>query len=47
MNIEDIIKSCPKNMTVVNNIIKAYSIINNDEYKKILCAISGGEQIVM
>ena len=46
MNIDDIIKGCPKNTTVVNNVIKAYHTINRDEYKKILCAISGG-QIVM
>ena len=42
MNLEDVLKSCPKNSTVINNIIKAYHKINNDMYKKISVAISGG-----
>ena len=42
MNLEDVLKSCPKNSTVINNIIKAYHKINNDIYNKISCAISGG-----
>lgn len=42
MNIEDVLKSCPKNSTVINNIIKAYHKINNNMYDKIVCTISGG-----
>lgn len=36
------LEDCPKNQTIGNNLIKAYSIINNPKYKKILCSISGG-----
>lgn len=42
MNLEDVLKSCPKNSTVINNIIKAYHKINSSIYDKISCAISGG-----
>lgn len=42
MNLEDVLKSCPKNSTVINNIIKAYHKINSDIYKKIVCSVSGG-----
>ena len=31
-----------KNETIVNNLIKAYTFINNRNYKNILCSISGG-----
>ena len=41
-NIDDIIKNCPHNTTIGNNLIRAFSIINRDNYKKILCSISGG-----
>ncbi len=42
MSLEDVIKECPKNSTVINNIIKAYHKINNNIYDKISCSISGG-----
>lgn len=42
MNLEEILKDCPKNRVIIDNIIKAYKTINNPKYKKILCAISGG-----
>lgn len=42
MNLEDILKDCPKNPTIINNIIKAYHKINDNIYNKISCAISGG-----
>lgn len=38
----DILESCPKNQTVVNNLVKAWAIINSKKYEKIVCAISGG-----
>lgn len=41
-NIDDVIKNCPQNTTIGNNLIKAFDIINRDSYKKILCSISGG-----
>lgn len=33
-NIDDIIKNCPHNTTIGNNLIRAFSIINRDNYKK-------------
>ena len=32
----------PKNATVLDNFVKAYSIINKPQYKTIFCFISGG-----
>lgn len=32
----------PKNATVLDNFIKAYSIINKPQYRTIFCSISGG-----
>ena len=40
--IEEYIEDCPKNKTILDNLIRAWSIINNPKYKKILCSISGG-----
>lgn len=42
MNLEDILKICPKNSTVINNIIKCYHKVNSNIYQKISIAISGG-----
>lgn len=42
MDIYEIFETCPKNKTIVDNFIRAYSIINNDKYKNIVCSISGG-----
>ena len=41
-SVEDSIKSCPDNKTIIDNIIKAWTYINDDKYKKAICAISGG-----
>jgi len=41
-NLEDVLLACPKNKTVIDNIIKSYHKINSDTYQKISCAISGG-----
>lgn len=41
-NIENILKGCPKNEIIRNNLIKAYSIINDEKYRKVCCAVSGG-----
>ena len=32
----------PKNSTVLDNFVKAYSVINKQKYKTIFCSISGG-----
>lgn len=39
---DDIINSLPKNITIINNAIKAYHIINNPIYENILVGVSGG-----
>lgn len=41
-NLNELLDSCPKNQTICDNIIRAWSIINNPKYSKILCSISGG-----
>jgi 3'-phosphoadenosine 5'-phosphosulfate sulfotransferase (PAPS reductase)/FAD synthetase len=38
----DILNKLPKNKIVIDNFIKAFWIINNDVYKKIICTVSGG-----
>lgn len=42
MELNEIIEQCPKNDTIINNMIKAYHTINNNNYNKIMCSISGG-----
>ena len=42
MKLDDILKNCPKNPTVINNVVKTYHKINNDVYEKISVAVSGG-----
>lgn len=41
-SIEELIKDCPKNQVILDNLIRAWAIINSPKYKKILCSISGG-----
>ena len=41
-SLDNIFNHCPKNTVIVNNYIKAWDIINNRGYNKILCSISGG-----
>lgn len=41
-NIIELLETCPKNKTIGDNLVIAYSKINSDKYKKIMCAISGG-----
>lgn len=41
-SVNDAIKSCPDNKTIIDNIIKAWTHINDGKYKKIVCSISGG-----
>ena len=42
MELKEILDCCPKNATVIDNIIKSYHKINSDIYNKISVAISGG-----
>ncbi len=41
-SIEELICNCPKNKTILDNLIRAWAIINSPKYKKIVCSISGG-----
>ena len=41
-NLEELIKMCPVNKTIGDNLIIAWSKINSNRYKKICCSISGG-----
>jgi 3'-phosphoadenosine 5'-phosphosulfate sulfotransferase (PAPS reductase)/FAD synthetase len=42
MELYEILEDCPKNQIIGDNLVRAYSKINNPKYKKILCSISGG-----
>jgi 3'-phosphoadenosine 5'-phosphosulfate sulfotransferase (PAPS reductase)/FAD synthetase len=41
-SLDELLDDVPKNQTIVNNLIRAWNIINNDKYKKIVCSVSGG-----
>lgn len=41
-SIEDLLKTCPKNQTIGDNLIRAWSKVNDKKYKKIICCVSGG-----
>lgn len=40
--LEQILDSCPADEVIGDNLIRAWAKINNPEYKKIICTISGG-----
>lgn len=40
--LDSLLQNCPKNEIIGNNLIKAWKIINDPKYKKIVCSISGG-----
>ena len=41
-DLDDTIKSCPNNQTIIDNMVKAWTYINDNKYQKIECSISGG-----
>lgn len=41
-DIGELLDRCPKNQTVGDNLIRAWSKINSSKYEKIVCTISGG-----
>lgn len=41
-SIEELLENCPKNQTIGDNLVRAWSKINSSKYKNILCSISGG-----
>ena len=40
--LDSLLRNCPKNQTIGNNLVRAWSKINSQKYKKIVCSISGG-----
>lgn len=42
VTINDLLDKCPRNKTIADNLIIAFSKINNNLYDKIVCSISGG-----
>ena len=41
-SVENAIERCPNNQVIIDNMIKAWTYINDDKYKKIVCSVSGG-----
>ena len=41
-SLDELLDTLPCNHTIVNNYIRAWSIINKDKYQNILCFVSGG-----
>ncbi len=41
-SLDSLLENCPKNQTIGDNLVRAWSKINNDLYDVILCSISGG-----
>ena len=41
-NLEELLKNCPHNQIIGDNLIRAWSKINSPKYDKIVCSISGG-----
>ena len=40
--LDNLIKNCPINQTIGDNLVRAWSKINSIKYRKIVCSISGG-----
>ena len=40
--IEELLQDCPVNSVVGDNLVRAWSKINNSKYSHIICSISGG-----
>lgn len=41
-SISELLKDCPKNQIIGDNLVRAWSKINSPLYKKVLCSLSGG-----
>ena len=41
-SLDELLSTCPKNQTIGDNLVRAWSKINSPKYKKIVCSISGG-----
>jgi 3'-phosphoadenosine 5'-phosphosulfate sulfotransferase (PAPS reductase)/FAD synthetase len=41
-DLTDLLSDCPQNKTIKESLVKAYTIVNDQKYKKIFCSVSGG-----
>ena len=41
-SLEELLESSPDNKVIADNLIKAWTFINNERYENIVCTISGG-----
>lgn len=41
-SLEELIENCPENKVIGDNLIKAWTFINDNKYKVIVCSVSGG-----
>lgn len=41
-SLDELLSDVPRNQTIGDNLIRAWSIINNDKYETIVCSVSGG-----
>lgn len=41
-SLDELLKTCPVNQIIGDNLVRAWSKINSPKYKKIVCSISGG-----
>ena len=41
-SLEKLLEICPPNKVIADNLIKAWTFINDEKYEKIVCSISGG-----
>ena len=41
-SLDELLETCPRNQIIGDNLVRAWSKINSANYKKIVCAISGG-----
>ena len=41
-SLEELIENCPENKVIGDNLVKAWTLINDDRYEKIVCTVSGG-----
>lgn len=42
INLQELLKTLPKNVAILDSYSKAYSILCTHKYKKVLCSVSGG-----
>ena len=41
-SLEELIENCPENKVIGDNLVKAWTFINDEKYERIVCSISGG-----